>query len=224
VFTRPGTSGKEIAGGHVRSGLPVAATRGGWTASDGCWKGSRTPSAQIQRLGFAPFTDDDGTTHEYATVWTHAAGIAEGTSPTTFAPTSPVTRAQMASFLYRTFEIPASSEHRFTDVQPGSTHAVAINALAAADVARGTSATTFDPGGPVTRAQMASFLARAAGWDASATQTRFADVRASSTHVGPIAAIDAQGVTTGCAADRYCPAEPVSRGQMASFLYRLVRP
>jgi hypothetical protein len=96
----------------------------------------------------------------------------------------------MASFINRTFAIPPSDEHPFEDVPRGSTHAAAINALAAADVARGTSDTTFDPGATVTRAQMASFLARAAGWDTSATQSRFSDVRAGSTHVGAIAAID----------------------------------
>jgi SpoIID/LytB domain protein len=224
VFTRPGASGKEIAGGHIRSGLPVAAARGtAWTATDTCWKGTRVPSAQIRHVGFAPFTDDDGSTHEYATVWANAAGVAEGTSATTFEPLASVTRAQMASFINRTFAIPPSDEHPFEDVPRDSTHAAAINALAAADVARGTSDTTFDPGATVTRAQMASFLARAAGWDASATQSRFSDVRAGSTHVGAIAAIDREGVTTGCGGDRYCPADPVSRGQMASFLYRLVR-
>jgi SpoIID/LytB domain protein len=224
VFTRPGTSGKEIAGGHIRSGLPVAAARGtAWSATDTCWKGTRVPSAQISHVGFAPFTDDDGGTHEYATVWANQAGVAEGTSATTFEPLASVTRAQMASFINRTFAIPPSDEHPFQDVPRDSTHAAAINALAAADVARGTSDTTFDPGATVTRAQMASFLARAAGWDTRATQSRFSDVRAGSTHVGAIAAIDREGVTTGCGSDRYCPADPVSRGQMASFLYRLVR-
>jgi SpoIID/LytB domain protein len=224
VFTRPGASGKEIAGGHVRSGLPVAAARGtAWTATDTCWKGTRVPSAQIGHVGFAPFTDDDGSTHEYATVWANQAGVAEGTTSTTFEPLASVTRAQMASFIHRTFAIPPSDEHPFEDVPRGGTHAAAINALAAADVARGTSDTTFDPGATVTRAQMASFLARAAGWDTAATQSRFGDVRPGSTHVGAIAAIDREGVTTGCGGDRFCPAEPVSRGQMASFLHRLVR-
>ncbi|MCY4494334.1 MAG: S-layer homology domain-containing protein, partial [Acidimicrobiaceae bacterium] len=28
------------------------------------------------------------------------------------------------------------------------------------------------------------------------------------------------GITTGCAADKFCADQPVTRGQMAAFLYR----
>jgi SpoIID/LytB domain protein len=222
-----GASRRDVAGANLLCDLrgTVRNAEGEVTTVSGVNPaGTRLPSQQVQRIGFSPFLDDLGSAHEYATVWTHRAGIAEGTSATTFDPAAPVTRAQMASFLYRAFDLPAATEHAFDDVPPGSTHAAAINALAAADVARGTSATTFDPGGHVTRAQMASFLARAAGWDTSTSTTRFTDVADGSTHAGPIAAIDRRGVTTGCGDARYCPTEPVARGQMASFLHRLVRP
>ncbi|MEZ5246859.1 MAG: S-layer homology domain-containing protein [Acidimicrobiales bacterium] len=39
-------------------------------------------------------------------------------------------------------------------------------------------------------------------------------------HEGAIEAIRAEGITTGCAPTRYCPDEPVTRGQMAAFLNR----
>ena len=39
-------------------------------------------------------------------------------------------------------------------------------------------------------------------------------------HVGFIEAIAERGIAQGCAPRRYCPGEPVSRGQMASFLQR----
>ena len=41
-----------------------------------------------------------------------------------------------------------------------------------------------------------------------------------STHAGFIEAIAAAGITSGCAEDRYCPADGVSRGQMSAFLVR----
>ncbi len=39
-------------------------------------------------------------------------------------------------------------------------------------------------------------------------------------HEGAIEAIKAEGITQGCSTDRYCPDDPVTRGQMAAFLNR----
>lgn len=65
---------------------------------------------------------------------------------------------------------------------------------------------------------MASFLTRAfklAGGDPG----RFNDI-ASSVHRDAIGSVAGAGITTGCSTDRYCPGEPVTREQMASFLAR----
>ena len=40
------------------------------------------------------------------------------------------------------------------------------------------------------------------------------------THEGAIEAIRAEGITIGCSPTRYCPHDPVTRGQMAAFLNR----
>ena len=40
------------------------------------------------------------------------------------------------------------------------------------------------------------------------------------THEGAIEAIRAEGITVGCSPTRYCPSDPVTRGQMAAFLDR----
>ena len=218
IFTRPGT-GKEIAGAHFRTALSgVSVTRAGGSSSGL----STLPSSQISRIGFEPFPDDDGTVHEYATVWANEAGIAQGFDDGTFRPGSSVTRAQMATFLHRTFDVPDSSTHRFRDVGTGNPHAPAINALAEAGIALGVESGRFRPHAAVSRAQMASFLVRATGLDEVAADGRFRDVRGGP-HVGSIHAIADAGVTLGCAPERYCPDDPVARGQMSSFLHRLVR-
>ena len=49
----------------------------------------------------------------------------------------------------------------------------------------------------------------------------FSDVPTGHTFHDDIAAIAAAGVTGGCAANRYCPEAPVTRGQMAAFMNRL---
>ncbi len=76
----------------------------------------------------------------------------------------------------------------------------------------------FCPSRAVARAQMASFLARALDLPA-ANGDHFADDD-SSVHEGAIERIAAAGIASGCAADRFCPEQPVNRVQMAIFLAR----
>lgn len=178
------------------------------------------PSSQIRTIGFGPFTDDDGGPHEYATVWANAVGIARGTGDITFAPRQRVSRAQMAAFLHRTFAVPERTDRPFRDVT-GGPHADAIASVSAAGIAQGYGDGTFRPDDPVTREQMASFLARAMGL--AAVRPSFTDVPPDGVHAGNVGAIAARGVTTGCRADRYCPKDAVTRDQMTAFLFRAVR-
>lgn len=85
--------------------------------------------------------------------------------PLRFCPDDPVTRAQMASFLVRAFDLASGSTAGFEDVPEGGTHAGSIDALAGARITAGCSKDPlrFCPGDPVTRGQMATFLARAEG-------------------------------------------------------------
>ena len=48
-----------------------------------------------------PFNDDEGSVHERSINRLAGAGITEGCTPTSFCPNDPVTRAQMAAFLFR---------------------------------------------------------------------------------------------------------------------------
>ncbi|MDH3500303.1 MAG: S-layer homology domain-containing protein, partial [Acidimicrobiia bacterium] len=111
---------------------------------------------------------------------------------------------------------------RFWD-DDGWTHEGNIEAIAAIGVTQGCApeGTAFCPDLSVTRAQMASFLARALNLTGSNTN-RFTDVPGDNVHLGNINAIAAEGITLGCSADgtRYCPNSFVSRAQMASFLAR----
>jgi S-layer homology domain len=106
------------------------------------------------------FTDDESSQHESAINAIAAAGITGGCSGTRYCPRSAVTREQMASFLVRALRLPASSRDFFTDDET-SQHERSINALAAAGITGGCSATKFCPKSSVTRGQMAAFLHRA---------------------------------------------------------------
>jgi SpoIID/LytB domain protein len=211
-------SGSPTAGVTLRSRLSSGVDV---VRADGSAGVNALPSSQFRGVGFEPFPDDDGSVHEYATVWAHEAGIAQGFRDGTFRPGTSVTRGQMASFIYRTFDIPASSSDSFRDVDPGQPHGDAINALADAGIAQGYEDGRFRSGASVTRAQMASFLVRAIGLDPVDPDGRFSDVTRG-THARNIYAIADAGITQGCRSDRYCPDNPVARGQMATFLHRAV--
>ena len=88
-------------------------------------------------------------------------GCASG--PLRYCPDDHVTRAQMASFLVRAFDLTAGEAAGFVDVGTGGVHRAAIDALAATRITFGcaTDPLRYCPRGDVTRAQMASFLVRA---------------------------------------------------------------
>lgn len=71
-----------------------------------------------------------------------------------------MTRAQMATFLTRSFDLPVSGVDRFSD-DTGSVHEADINAVALSGITMGCGGTSFCPAGTVTREQMAAFLYRA---------------------------------------------------------------
>lgn len=108
--------------------------------------------------------DDVDPSDWYAGVVEHLAdhAITRGCSAdgTRFCPESPVTRAQMASFLVRAFHPPASETDAFGD-DDGSDHESDIDALAASGITMGCGPGLFCPDRPVRRDEMASLLARA---------------------------------------------------------------
>jgi spore germination protein YaaH len=108
------------------------------------------------------FTDDDGTTHELNINRLAAASITYGCDASRYCPTNSVTRAQMASFIDRALDLPATGTDFFTD-DDSSSHEDSINRLAAAGITTGCTGSTFCPGAFVTREQMAAFLHRALG-------------------------------------------------------------
>jgi S-layer homology domain len=106
-----------------------------------------------------PFVDDDGSIHEFSIEDIAEAGITVGCGGNRFCPDQAVTRGQMASFLTRALDLPASPDDWFDD-DDNSVHDEAIDSIAEAGITKGFSDGTFRPEEPVTRAQMASFLDR----------------------------------------------------------------
>lgn len=164
-------------------------------------------------------TDIAGHPHEDAIRRLRAAGITTGYADGTFRPNEPVTRDQMATFLTRAAKLEPGGRAPFTDVATTHPHHDGIAAAAAAGVAAGRTDGTFRPGDVVSRAQMATFLARARGLEDRAGST-FVDVDPDDIHHGAIEAVAHAQITLGYGDGRFGPADEVRRGQMASFLVR----
>ncbi|MGM9949119.1 MAG: S-layer homology domain-containing protein [Lysinibacillus sp.] len=92
------------------------------------------------------------------------AGIIKGYPDGTFKPNNKVTRGQMAAFLGRAFDLPASST-TFKDVKPTDTGAEFVGRLAAAKITTGYGDGTFKPYANLTRAHISAFIARAVRYE-----------------------------------------------------------
>ena len=158
-------------------------------------------------------------------------GVLEGTECAAgrFCPDLPIERWVMAVWLVRVLDgtDPVSIDRsRFTDADEDAWWAVHVERLAQLGVTSGCAVepTRFCPDSPVTRAQMATFLARAFRL-APGSSAAFTDVGASNNHRPGIAALAAAGITSGCAVEpaRYCPGRTTTRAQMATFLVRALQ-
>ncbi len=111
------------------------------------------------------FSDDDGSVFEANINALAESGITKGCGGDNFCPNRSVTRGEMAAFLDRALDLPATTPDWFDD-DDGSIFESAIDRLAASGVTAGCNPpenTNFCPHANVTRAQMASFLSRALG-------------------------------------------------------------
>lgn len=168
--------------------------------------------------GDAPFTDvGSEATHAVAIARLKSLGITHGYADGTFDPSGDIIRGQMAAFLARALDLDTEVETDLSDAV--GTHGDAIAAVVAAGVAGGYEDGTFRPNETVTRGQMATFLANAAGLEPIGTSSVSDAVGA---HADPIDAVVEAGLASGYPDGTFRPAEPVTRAQMATFVVNLV--
>lgn len=106
------------------------------------------------------FVDDENNLHEDAINRVADAEITLGCGDDRYCPTAVVTREQMASFLARARQLPATGVDAFTDDEL-SQHEPDINRIAEAAITLGCGGSRYCPKAVVTREQMAAFLHRA---------------------------------------------------------------
>ena len=139
-------------------------------------------------------------------------GITERCGLARFCPNATVPREDFVVMLGKAMGLTPASTSRFTDVT--GTAAGYAETLARLGVVNGTSETTFSPARDLTREQFAALLARALELEPVASP--FRDV--TSSHDGDVGALAARGIVRGCAEDRFCPADGVTRAQAATML------
>ena len=126
-------------------------------------------AGQPEVTGENPFTDvPDGQWYTDAVLWAAENGITDGTSETTFSPNNPLTREQMATFLYRFADFETEEPIEVTGDLSGYTDAdlvadYAVDAMTWAvgeGVISGIGNNTLAPDNTASRAQMATVLTR----------------------------------------------------------------
>jgi hypothetical protein len=150
-----------------------------------------------------------------------------GTSATAFDPTAPMTRAMLATVLYRLAGEPAAAGGAaFLDVPPGQWFSEAVAWASANGIVAGYGAGVFGTNDNITREQIAVMLrryAKNAGHDVSATVdlSAYADAGALSEWAREAAAwANAAGLLTGRDAATLAPAESATRAEVAAVLHR----
>lgn len=107
----------------------------------------------------------------------------------------------------------------------GNTFESDIDAIAQKGITKGCNPPTNDrfcPTRSVSRGEMAAFLVRAFGLTED-DDREFVDVPSGSTFAVDISKLATAGITIGCnppTNNRFCPNDPVTRGQMAAFIVR----
>ncbi|QGG94920.1 S-layer homology domain-containing protein [Actinomarinicola tropica] len=156
--------------------------------------------------------------------WLKARGITTGIGGGhRFGPDLPVTRGEMATFLWRLRGEPGTAAgQRFVDVRPGIFYDRPVRWLDENRITTGQGGSNrFAPDAPVTRGEMATFLWRLAGTPAPSGGQRFVDVRVGAFYDTAIRWLAQTGITTGVGgSNRFAPDARVTRGEMAAFLQR----
>lgn len=160
-----------------------------------------------------------------------AKGAIEGKKAGVFAPKDKVTRAEFAKMLTRALDLDNSlATEGFADVKDSDWSAPYIGAAAKLGIIQGRSATKFDPNAPITRAEMATMIARALKVTAGAQDV--ADVNAALAGFKDASSISAalkagvafaskNGIVIGNNG-KFTPNASATRAEAAVMIYRAV--
>ena len=163
-----------------------------------------------------------------AVKWAVENGVTNGTTAATFSPNAACTRGQIVTFLWRAAGSPApkTTVNPFTDVAADAYYAKAVLWAVENGITNGTTAATFSPNAPCTRAQAVTFLFRGAianGLEAVTLQELISGFSDAASLPGyAVSAMNwalANGIVQGNGG-ALMPNNTCTRGQIVTFLYR----
>ena len=108
----------------------------------------------------------------------------------------------------------------FVDVATGSYYYDAVDWAVENGITNGVSSNMFAPDDPCTRAQIVTFLWRAAGSPAPKSMSSFTDVPADAFYAKAVAWAVENGITSGTGEGKFSPNAICTRAQSVTFLYR----
>ena len=110
----------------------------------------------------------------------------------------------------------------FVDVKASDYYYDAVLWAAQNGITSGTAAEHFSPNQPCTRAQIVTFLWRAAGSPEPKAMSSFSDVSADSYYAKAVAWAVENGITTGTGDGKFSPDATCTRAQSVTFLFRAI--
>ena len=177
--------------------------------------------AEAQPIQFSDVKESDW--FYSAVQWAVERGITTGTGNGQFSPNGLGSRAEVVTFLWRAAGSPEPTitEHGFTDLDPAAYYYKAVLWAIEEGITVGTTKTTFSPDVTVNRAQMVTFLARAAKVNTSDSGSRFSDVADGAWYTSAVNWADDNGVTNGIGGGKFGPGADCTRAQIVTMLYRI---
>lgn len=148
--------------------------------------------------------------------------LMNGTSTTAFSPNENMSRAMLATVLYRMSGETAEAGSSFGDVSSSAYYAAAVNWASSKGIVNGMGADAFSPNASITREQLAAMLYRYAGEPSvSADLSAYTDA----VSISPYAekAVEwcvAKGILSGKSATRLAPQDTATRAECAAMLQR----
>ena len=114
----------------------------------------------------------------------------------------------------------STGKNPFIDVPAGSYYEDAVIWAVDKGITTGTGNGRFSPDAPCTRAQIVTFLWRAAGSPAPKSMSSFSDVPADAFYAKAVAWAVENGITSGTGEGKFSPDATCTRAQSVTFLYR----
>ena len=118
------------------------------------------------------------------------------------------------------FSICDTSQKKFTDVISSDYYFDSVKWAVEESITDGTSNTTFSPNGTCTRAQVVTFLWRAAGAPSVSATNPFKDVAKGSYYYTAVLWAVKNGITDGTSNNTFTPEATCTRAQVVTFLWR----